>query len=156
MRALLLAVSMYIVLGMLSGCGSTVNNTVDDSFYERSSELSEQGSEQYSEKMDKIYGDTLERLTDTDEEVEKWEGTDIFDKTTRKLLRGWQRTYYSFRTISPMICITSIVCGILMCALARKNKQIRRAGLYIFVIAIPVSVIVGVFAVGIANGLLLY
>ena len=93
---------------------------------------------------------------ETDEEVEQWEGKDIFDKTTRKVLTGWQRAYHTFRTLSPMICVISICLGILMYRFFKTDKGIRKVGLFTFVIAIPLVVIVIVFGVGIMNGMLLY
>jgi len=155
-KAFLLAVYLSVALGLLGGCGGSVNNTANDSFYERADQGTEQSGERYSENMDKIYGDTLDRLMDTDEEVEQWEGKDIFDKTTRKVLTGWQRAYHTFRTLGPMICITSIIVGILMFRFFKTDKTIRKAGLFTFIIAIPLIVIVIVFGVGIINGMLLY
>lgn len=159
-KAFLLAVYLSVALGLLGGCGGTannaVNNTVNDSFYERADQGIEESGERYSENMDKIYGDTLDRLMDTDEEVEQWEGKDIFDKTTRKVLTGWQRAYHTFRTLSPMICVISICLGILMYRFFKTDKGIRKVGLFTFVIAIPLVVIVIVFGVGIMNGMLLY
>ena len=157
-KAFLLAV--YLSVALLGGCGgtanNTVNNTANDSFYERADQGTEESGERYSENMDKIYGDTLDRLMDTDEEVEQWEGKDIFDKTTRKVLTGWQRAYHTFRTLSPMICVISICLGILMYRFFKTDKGIRKVGLFTFVIAIPLVVIVIVFGVGIMNGMLLY
>lgn len=159
-KAFLLAVYLSVALGFLGGCGgtanNTVNNTANDSFYERADQGTEESGERYSENMDKIYGDTLDRLMDTDEEVEQWEGKDIFDKTTRKVLTGWQRAYHTFRTLSPMICVISICLGILMYRFFKTDKGIRKVGLFTFVIAIPLVVIVIVFGVGIMNGMLLY
>ena len=159
-KAFLLAVYLSVALGLLGGCGgtanNTVNNTANDSFYERADQGTEESGERYSENMDKIYGDTLDRLMDTDEEVEQWEGKDIFDKTTRKVLTGWQRAYHTFRTLSPMICVISICLGILMYRFFKTDKGIRKVGLFTFVIAIPLVVIVIVFGVGIMNGMLLY
>lgn len=159
-KAFLLAVYLSVALGLLGGCGgtanNTVNNTANDSFYERADQGTEESGERYSENMDKIYGDTLDRLLDTDEEVEQWEGKDIFDKTTRKVLTGWQRAYHTFRTLSPMICVISICLGILMYRFFKTDKGIRKVGLFTFVIAIPLVVIVIVFGVGIMNGMLLY
>ena len=159
-KAFLLAVYLSVALGLLGGCGgtanNTVNNTANDSFYERADQGTEESGERYSENMDKIYGDTLDRLMDTDEEVEQWEGKDIFDKTTRKVLTGWQRAYHTFRTLSPMICVISICLGILMYRFFKTDKGIWKVGLFTFVIAIPLVVIVIVFGVGIMNGMLLY
>ena len=159
-KAFLLAVYLSVALGLLGGCGgtanNTVNNTANDSFYERADQGTEESGERYSENMDKIYGDTLDRLMDTDEEVEQWEGKDNFDKTTRKVLTGWQRAYHTFRTLSPMICVISICLGILMYRFFKTDKGIRKVGLFTFVIAIPLVVIVIVFGVGIMNGMLLY
>ena len=159
-KAFLLAVYLSVALGLLGGCGgtanNTVNNTANDSFYERADQGTEESGERYSENMDKIYGDTLDRLMDTDEEVEQWEGKDIFDKTTRKVLTGWQRAYHTFRTLSPMICVISICLGILMYRFFKTDKGIRKVGLFTFVTAIPLVVIVIVFGVGIMNGMLLY
>lgn len=140
----------------LNGCGdNTVQNTAEDSFYERSEMTESELGENYQSKMDKIYNDAYERFTDPDS-VEEMEGTDIFDKITRNFLSGYHRAYRLFRSMSPVIIVCSISAGILMMKLAKKNKKIRHNGLYIFIIGIPIAVIVIVFGLGIFNGVLLY
>ncbi len=155
-KKLAVAAGIFIVLGSLSGCGNTVNNIAQDSFYERADQNVGEAGENFSDNIDRVYGDALDRLTDTEQEVEQWEGDDIFDKLTRKILAGWQRGYHTFRTLSPIICIVSITMGILIFTIARKNKRIKRAGLFVFIIGIPVAVLIAVFGIGVFNGIFLY
>lgn len=147
---------MFLCVLSVAGCGkNTVQNTSEDSFYERSEINETELGDNYQDKMDKIYNDAFERFMDSDS-VEKMEGTDIFDKITIKFLNGYHKTYRAIRSMSPVIIICSIAIGMLIMALANKNKKLKRSGVVIFIIAIPIIVIVLVFGIGILNGVLLY
>lgn len=155
-RKVLISLMMLFCIINAVGCGGTmVQNTPEDSFYERSAvDESELGTNEMS-NLDKIYNDAFDRFTDPDA-AEEMEGTDIFDKVSRKLISGYYRTYRVFRSMSPIIIACSIAIGVLMMVLSRQNKKLKRAGLMIFIIGVPIAVIVAVFGIGILNGVLLY
>lgn len=146
---------VVIIVCIASGCSGSVENTPLDSFYERSEVDEHELVDGYQDKLDKVYQDAYDRLMDPSS-VEKMEGTDGFDRINRMFLKGYYKIYRTFRSMSPIIVISSIVIGWLMMKLSRANKKIRRTGLVVFIIGIPVAVIVAVFGIGIMNGLLLY
>jgi hypothetical protein len=139
---------------LLIGCGSGVKNTPDDSFYERAETDNDEYVENYDSKSNKIYNDAMDRLLN--EKPERMEGKDFGDRMTRVVLNGYLRTYYSIRSVAPLLCICSIALGVLIMAFSIHNKQLKRLGLYGFIIGIPVTVVLFVFGVGILNGVLLY
>lgn len=145
---------LMVAVSLLTGCGS-VDNSPEDSFYDRSELDDEQLDNGYQDRMDKIYDEAFDRVMDPSSAVEL-EGDDGFDKVSRALIKGYHKAYRTFRTISPVIAVSSIVIGWLMMKLSRQNKRIRRAGLFVFIIGIPVAVIIAVFGIGILNGILLY
>lgn len=140
---------------LLGACSRGVPNSSEDTFYGRTKPDAGEAVDAYSNRMDKIYDEAFERLMDPNV-IEELEGDDLGDKLTRKVLGGYQRTYYAFRTLSPVICTGSMVLGILMMLLSTQNKSIKRTGLFVFVIGIPVTVLLIVFGVGIFNGIILY
>jgi len=138
----------------LFGCGSDKNaHNGAESEYEEIDEG--ELAESYSSNMDRIYKNAIERVTNQGE-IEEMEGTDIFDKLLRKFLGGYRRGYLLFKEMSTTICICSIVTGGLMVLLSRKNKRIKRTGLYVFILGIPALTIISVVVIGIANGFFLY
>lgn len=140
----------------LSACGeSTVVNTPEDSFYDRSARDEEQLGNTYQSNADEVYQKAMERFMEPGAGGEM-EGSDIFDKVNRQFLSGYHRTYRVFRSISPVVIVCSIAIGILMMVLARQNKKVRRTGLVVFIIGLPAAVIVAVFGIGVINGVLLY
>ena len=145
-----------MLLGMLifTGCGS-VQNTPDDPFYVRSDVNVDEIAEESGGKLDKVYQEAFDRLMDP-ENVKELEGDNFFDKMNRVILNGYYKSYRTFRSISPVIVVSSIVMGWLMMKLSKQNKKIRRTGLVVFIIGIPVAVIIAVFGIGIFNGMLLY
>lgn len=148
--------SLFICITSLWGCGNqTVENTLEDSFYERSQIEPEKLGKAYQSQVDTIYQNAYERFT-SPSIAEELEGKDVFDKVNRKLLSGYHRTYRVFRSLSPVIVVCSVSIGILMMVLARQNKKVKRTGLFVFIIGVPFSVIVAVFGIGILNGILLY
>lgn len=155
-KKMLISIMLLISIFTATGCGNgMVQNTPEDSFYERSAvDESELGNREMN-NLDKIYNDAFDRFTDPNA-GEEMEGTDIFDKLSRKVISGYYRTYRVFKSISPIIIACSIAIGILMMVLSRQNKKLKRAGLMIFIIGVPVAVIVAVFGIGILNGVLLY
>ena len=140
----------------LSGCTKrSAINTPDDTFYERREPDVDDVSTAYSSRMDAVYENAMKRFLEP-EAAEEMEGRDIGDKLTRKILNGYQRSYYVFRTLGPVISIFSIATGVFMMLLARHNKKLKRTGLMVFIIGIPAVVILLVFGIGIFNGILLY
>lgn len=140
----------------LFGCGSgEVQNSPENSFYERSAISEEELVIDYQDSIDKIYQNAMERFMDPNA-IEELEGSDVFDRINRKFLSGYHRTYRVFRSISPVIIVCSVAIGILMMVLARRNKKVKRTGLMVFVIGIPAAVIIAVFGIGVMNGVLLY
>lgn len=148
----------YILAFTVSVCGCSSEKVINDAgntFYERAEDDVEESSSSYNDHMDSIYEDAMNRYMNPDD-AEVMEGDDIFDKLTRKILSGYQRSYYTFRSLSPIIFISSLVIGILMMVLSRHNKQVKRMGLFVFIIGIPTIVLLIVFGVGIVNGIFLY
>lgn len=143
----------FILIGSLCSC--RISNSSDSTFYERAEAGADETGDAYSKRMEAAYNDAFERLMDS-EHVEMLEGDDLGDKLTRKVLGGYQRSYYAFRTLSPVICIASMALGIMVMFLSTQNKRIMRTGLLVFVIGIPVTILLIVFGVGIFNGIILY
>lgn len=155
-RKKMMSIIIVVMIACIaSGCAGSVENAPQDSFYERSEVDEQELGDGYQDRLDKVYQDAYDRLMDPGR-VEEMEGTDIFDKLNRMFLKGYHKTYRTFRSMSPIIVISSVVIGWLMMKLSRANKKIRRTGLVVFIIGIPVAVIVAVFGIGIMNGLLLY
>lgn len=146
---------VLICILLLEICACSVPNFPENSFYRRTEPDSGEAVDTYAARADEIYDEAFERFMNPDC-AEELEGTDLGDKLTRKILGGYQRTYYVFRTLSPVICISSIVLGVLMLLLSMQNKRIKRIGLFVFIIGIPVTVLLIVYGVGIFNGIVLY
>lgn len=153
---LFMSVLLLITTITISACGSsTVVNTPEDSFYERSEREDDLLGNNYQNNADEIYQKAMERFMEPGAGGDM-EGRDIFDKVNRQFLSGYHRTYRVFRSISPVVIVCSVAIGILMMVLARQNKKVRRTGLVVFIIGLPAAVIVAVFGIGVLNGVLLY
>lgn len=153
-RKLLIYGILQFLAIFLMGCGNQ-SDIYGDKFYEEMEEEAVIFEEEASEKADRIYQDAMERLM-SNEDVEEMEGTDIFDKLRRRLLRNSWKTYNVIRVNAPMVVAWSISVGILIIVFSTHNKQLRRFGLVAFVIGIPAAIIIIVFGIGIFNEIFVY
>ena len=58
--------------------------------------------------------------------------------------------------MSPILCVSSIGVGILICIVARHTKSIRKVGVYGFIIGIPIFLLLFVYGIGILNDIFLF
>lgn len=124
-------------------------------------------SEDYGEKVQQEADDKADRAVNSvgafaETEVEKAKGASgqvtlsNGYKTSVRLLKSFYRVYEGIKSMAGIIISVSVFIGILIFVLSRKNKQWRRLGLYMFVIAIPLLVLLVVYGVGTLNGIYLY
>ena len=104
----------------------------------------------FDDKSSSIYYETFDRLTSA-EDMNEDSGP-----LSERIFRSAYQTYATIRSISPMLFLGSIGVGLLMFIFARHNKAIRRVGMYGFIIAIPLFLIVFIFGGGIVMDLFLF
>lgn len=146
---------LFLAVGIsLAACGKSEPVTETQQYYEDAEERAEKSVEDSGSRTEEIYNNAMDRFLN--EEVVRPEGDNFADRLLNIFLRAYLRFYHVMSSVAPLICICSIIIGGLMMFFAKKNKRIRRMGLFTFIIGVPLLMIFGVFGLGILNGIFLY
>ena len=94
-------------------------------------------------EFDKIFGDYTNDIN----------AGKTANKIVANILLSVYGVYSVIKRLSPAIAAISIVTGIIMIVVARRNKPVQRRGLYLFIIGIPLILGIIIFGVGILNGI---
>lgn len=116
---------------------------------EQEQELENVTYEKFDEKTDSVYNNAFEEL------VKPVEYTGEKPSLEERILRTGYGMYSTFRSLSPILFIASEVTGLLLFIFAKHNKQLKRLGLYGFMIGIPVLLVLIVFGIGFLNDMFL-
>lgn len=157
----LISIIFLIMLIMFTACSSTLyenditqnfneNNKFDEQL-EQSQKREDAIYEAFDNKTESVYYDTMNRLSNPS----NWESDDD-TSISEYLLRSIYRYYSTVRSMSPILCVSSIGVGILICIVARHTKSIRKVGLYGFIIGIPIFFLLFVYGIGILNDIFLF
>ena len=78
-------------------------------------------------------------------DFEKMEGTDIFNKIFRSFYGGIYRIYLGFKAAAPVLLVLGVTAGALMAKFCTENKRLQRFGisLVFFTIVIVVGIVFG-------------
>ena len=150
-----LLIACLMVVTLLSGCSfeSTSQATLDlenrvlESI-EKSKEMEDEAYYSFSVTNETVYYDALNRLLTPS--TDNKEGMP-FDES---LLRGALRFYSTIRSLAPYILLVSIGIGVAIWLAARKNKTLRKLGIYGFIVGVPLFILLLVFGIGLFFDLL--
>lgn len=126
------------------------------------------------EEMTQSYEEELEQRANSNADAAANDAGDFADNSIRKVLKGSSdlqkatgrqvaekilRTAYQFYTVLKVsaryIVTVSILIGVLLLVICRKNKKRRRMGLYGFIIGVPLITLILIYGIGILNGVYL-
>lgn len=151
-----LCVICLCIMFLLTGCqvsydpqlSQDIENRISDNI-EKNKQLEDETFKKFSESADSVYYETLDRLTNSaNESVTDGMPPDEY------LLRSALRAYSTVRSLAPFIVLGSIGIGLGIWIAARKNKTLRKLGIYGFIMGIPLFVLLFVFGIGIFFDLL--
>ena len=143
---------MVLLISLLStGCAKKKEEDFYVPYTERSTQNEENLFKEESTPLDKLYNETFKRVMDP-ERVEELDGADFFDKLTRRFVSRYYRTYRSLSSIGFYLKPASMMIGFMIMIFSKNNKSIKKTGLVVFVIGIPVSILLFIYGVGILNG----
>lgn len=143
---------MVLLISLLStGCAKKKEEDFYVPYTERSTQNEENLFKEESTPLDKLYNETFKRVMDP-ERVEELDGDDFFEKLTRRFVSRYYRTYRSLSSIGFYLIPASMMIGFMIMIFSKNNKSIKKTGLVVFVIGIPVSILLFIYGVGILNG----
>lgn len=139
----------------LAACGGNVpENSTENSFYSREKDIANERTGDAQSSIDQLYDDAMSRIIE--ENPSPVEGDNAFERASNIIFGGFYRTYLTIRSAAPLICLGSFAIGLLLFLLASKNKRLKRTGLFVFMIGIPVLMLIIVYGIGILNGIFLF
>lgn len=82
------------------------------------------------------------------------EGSEIVLNVLEKVFVSLYGVFTVIKNISGQILAISIFIGVLICVFARKNKLMRKRGIVMFFVVIPILLFLCVYGVGIVYGII--
>lgn len=143
---------LQIICCSVTGCGNPVGQA--DAFYAEADKKVEEDESIDSSYVDKMYDQAMDRYMNP-EAVEDLDGTDVFDKLLRMILKGYRRVYNVIKALLPAICTICLTVCIAIYVLSRRNKEMKKGGIVIAA-GIMFAAIVFVYGLPIFNGIFLY
>lgn len=151
----------FLMLSIFTGCSSAFYESDISQKFEESSKIDEQLEqnqaredtfyEAFDNKTETVYYDAMDRILNSSN------GEADDDITISEyLLKNAYRGYSTIRSMAPILCLSSIGIGILICIVARHTKSIRKVGIYGFIIGIPLFLLLFVYGIGILSDMFLF
>lgn len=140
-----LAMILLLLMIFMTGCGRSKDSerTAEDYYEKQSGSVDERLDNAENSDINSVYDRTMKKLENND--FEKMEGTDIFNKIFRSFYGGIYRIYLGFKAAAPVLLVLGVTAGALMAKFCTENKRLQRFGisLVFFTIVIVVGIVFG-------------
>ncbi len=123
-------------------------------------DIGSQQEEEAEQKADEAY-DSLEKsaskgIDTTKNRLGKMSvSSDIGSKAVRGILQVFYKIYQAVKSVAGILILVSEVIGTSIYVLFKKDKKIKRLGLFGFCVIFPLIIVAVVYGIGILNGLFL-
>lgn len=140
-----LAMILLLLMIFMTGCGRSKDSerTAEDYYEKQSGSVDERLDNAENSDINSVYDRTMKKFENND--FEKMEGTDIFNKIFRSFYGGIYRIYLGFKAAAPVLLVLGVTAGALMTKFCTENKRLQRFGisLVFFTIVIVVGIVFG-------------
>lgn len=145
-----LAITLLLLIVFMTGCGGSKDSgsTAEDYYASKSASVDERLDNAENSDVNSVYDRTMKKFENND--FEKMEGTDIFNKIFRSFYGGIYRIYLGIKTAAPILLVLGVTAGAMMAKFCTENKRLQRFGISLMVLTV-VLVVGIVFGGGYAN-----